>query len=1040
MKTAALEAQLSEISSKTFLNEKDCIKALIKYIQISDAQWSKIDEIAVSYVEKIRASSKSPIEDFIHEFSLSTDEGVAIICLAEAFLRIPDQSTAIEFVEDKLKGKDWKSHIKKTGSLFVNASAIGLLFTGALTSFSDSGFSLNKLISKLGMRVVLKAIKQAIKIISNEYILGSDIKDALKNSNAIEKQGYRFSFDILGESSRTAAQADYYYKAYIKAISDIEKSASSGKIHKNHNLSVKLSALHPRVIYRKKEELRLQLLPKLKHIVGLCRDANIAISFDAEESYRQDIYLEILTDLILDPEFAGYEGVGFVIQAYQKRTFFTVDYIISLAEQAKKRIPVRLVKGAYWDSEIKFAQEFGLENYPVFTSKEYTDVSYIACAQKMLSHNHLIYPQFATHNAHTVSVIKSIAAAKEYEFQRLQGMGAQLHDHILAEGDNSRIYAPVGRYEDLLAYLMRRLLENGANSSFVNLLADTSVPISEIVENPVDIALKSVEVSVSTLTQPSEVYHGLRKNSLGFDLGFAPTFKEFESKLNKEHGKHFDAYSIIGGKSLKTDKSRITVKPADHDVVVGKVFYATDQHLRQALDNSAKAFKSWSTVHVSERAEKIRAFAETLHENRFTLYSLLIREGGKNIDDAISEVREAIDFAYYYSAMSERYCAKPIELPHYTGEKNTLSWHPKGVFVCISPWNFPLAIFLGQILAALATGNTVLAKPADNTPIIATFAFELLYKSGIDQNAAQLLIARGRQISDVILPDNRVMGVCFTGSTEVAHGINRILAGRNGSIATFIAETGGQNCMIVDSSALPEQVADSIIHSAFGSIGQRCSALRVAYIQDEIYDCVKEIIIGAMNELTIGDTEELSYDLGPVIDDTSKTDLMAHLKNIVKKDGCSLLAIHSSINDKLLKKGSFIVPHIIEIDHISRIDKENFGPVLHLRRYKASELENVIDEINSTNFGLTFGIQTRIADKITDVASKIHAGNLYANRTIIGAQVGAHPFGGENNSGTGFKAGGPHYLYRFMNERALIINTTAIGGNIELLRQVGEDS
>lgn len=1034
MKTSALEAQLSEISTKTFVKEKEHVKALLDYIKISETEFAKIDESAIGYVEKIRESSKSPIEDFIHEFSLSTDEGVAIICLAEAFLRIPDQKTAIEFVEDKLKGKDWKGHIKKTGSLFVNASAIGLFFTGAIANFSESGFSVKSMISKLGMPIVLKAIKQAIKIISNEYILGGDIKDALKNGAAVAKKGYKFSFDILGESSRTAEQAEYYYRAYIKAIADIEKSASANNIHNNHNLSVKLSALHPRVIYRKNEELKMQLMPKLKHIVGLCRDANIAISFDAEESYRQDIYLEIMTDLILDPEFADYEGVGFVIQAYQKRTFFTIDYIIALAEQAKKRIPVRLVKGAYWDSEIKFAQEFGLEDYPVFTSKEYTDVSYIACAQKILSHNQAIYPQFATHNAYTVAVIKNLGIAKEYEFQRLQGMGSQLHDHVLAEGDNSRIYAPVGRYEDLLAYLMRRLLENGANSSFVNLISDPALAISEIVANPVRLAIRSLELSVCKVKQPSEVYQGLRRNSVGFDIAYAPTFHEFQSKLKKEHTRSLDAYSIIGGKSLKTDKNRIAVKPADHDVVVGKVFYATDEHLRGALDNAHKAFKSWSEVDVAQRADKIRAFADSLHENRFTLYSLLIREAGKNIDDAISEVREAIDFAYYYSVMAERYCGSPVDLPHYTGESNTLSWHPKGIFVCISPWNFPLAIFLGQILAALVTGNTVLAKPADNTSIIATFAFELLHKAGVDQNAVQLLIARGRQISDVILTDNRVCGVCFTGSTEVAHGINRILAARNAPIASFIAETGGQNCMIVDSSALPEQVADCIIHSAFGSIGQRCSALRVAYIQDEIYDHVKEMVIGAMNELTIGDAEDLSFDLGPVIDDAAKTDLISHVKNIVKKDGCQLVATHSSINDKSLKKGSFIAPHIIEIDHISKIDKENFGPILHLRRYKADELDNIIDEINATNFGLTFGVQTRISDKIQYIASKIHAGNFYANRTIIGAQVGTHPFGGENNSGTGFKAGGPHYLYRFMNERAVIINTTAIGGNVELLR------
>lgn len=1034
MTKSQLEAQLIEISQQTFTDEQHHIKTLLDYINISEQDLGQIEKKAINYVEHIKHSKQSAIEGFIQEFSLSNEEGIAIICLSEALLRIPDNKTAMELLEDKLKGKDWKSHFKRNSSLFVKASALGLLLTGSVVDLADSSFSVNKLVAKLGMPVILKAMKQAIKLLSDEYILGSDLKSALKNAASIEKLGCTVSFDILGESSRTSKQADFYYQAYISAIKVIEQSSKkNAPIHQNHNLSVKLTALHPRVNYKKISQLRTELMPKLKHIISLCRDANIAISFDAEESYRQDTYLQILTDLILDPEFANYDGIGFVIQAYQKRTFYTIDYIASLAKSTNKKIPVRLVKGAYWDSEIKFAQEFGLEAYPVFTRKEYTDTSYIACAQKILSHSQWIYPQFATHNAHTIATIEKLAAGKDFEFQRLQGMGAALHNKALSEGNRSRIYAPVGHYEDLLAYLMRRLLENGANSSFVNMLSDPGLKISDAVANPLKAAQRSIE-SLNKIPAPSKVYGDLRSNSVGFDMGYLPQFTEFSNELKIRANNKYEAHSIIDGKPVISKTSRESLQPADHSRNLGDVFYATDADLKNALDNANTAFPEWSATNVSTRASILRKFGQLLHTHRFDFYSLLIREGGKNIEDAISELREAIDFAEYYASMAERYCGTPYELPCYTGEHNTLSWHPKGIFVCISPWNFPLAIFVGQVLAALVTGNVVLAKPADNTSLIATLAFKLIHEAGVHNKAAQLLIARGKQVSNVILSDPRIMGVCFTGSTEVAHSINRLLAGRNSAIATFIAETGGQNCMIVDSSALLEQAADSIIHSAFGSIGQRCSALRVAYIQDEIYEPMQELLVGYMNELSIGNPENLSVDLGPVIDNASKADLLSHIKQISKANGCSLIASHKATTDKSLDNGSFVAPHIIEISHISDLKKENFGPILHLRRFKSSQLDAAITEVNSTNFGLTFGIQTRIESKIHSIANKISAGNIYANRTIIGAQVGTHPFGGENNSGTGFKAGGPNYLSKFMNERALIINTTAIGGNLELLK------
>lgn len=1028
MSNKKLEALALDISKLSFLDEEQHVRHLLDSIKIENDRLARIHTNAESYVELIRNTKASGVESFIQEFSLSNEEGIAVMCLAEALLRIPDRKTAMDLIEDKLKGKNWTKHLGQSDSLFVNASAWGLLITGKLMDFGSSKFSLNKVLNKMGRPVILQAIKRAIKIISNEYILGEDLKSALQNAKKALAKGYKISFDILGESSRTAKQAEFYYHEYISAIKEIEKHTDKkSPIYANHNLSVKLTALHPRVIYRKEKLLETELLPRLKHIINLCRDANISLSFDAEEAFRQDIYINILTKLILDPEFQGFDGVGFVVQGYQKRTFKLIDYIAELARESGKRIPIRLVKGAYWDGEIKFAQELGLEGYPVFTKKEYTDVSYIACAQKILNYGGLFYPQFATHNAHTIATIAELAKGAEFEFQRLQGMGATLHNKVLSEGYASRIYAPVGKYEDLLAYLMRRLLENGANTSFVNLVSDKTQDISELLQNPIDKAEKSLKAG-HTIALPNAIYKGLRNNSTGYELGYRYNFEHILSQIAIVESAQYEGYSWIAGKKCLAKSFKEILNPANHKEVVGKLYHASDEDLACAVDTAVQAFPKWSIESISERAKLIRRIGDLLHTHRFEIYSLLIREGGKNMDDSISEVREAIDFAEYYATMAERACSSPIDLPGYTGESNKLSWHGKGVFVCISPWNFPLAIFMGQIFAALVTGNTVLAKPADNTSLIATFATKLIYKAGIPKEVFQLIVVRGKQISEKVLVDPRIKGVCFTGSTSVALGINRTLAMRNAPIATIIAETGGQNAMIVDSSALLEQAADSIIHSSFGSIGQRCSALRVLYVQEEIADKLLELLIGYMNELTIGNTHLFDYDLGPVISDPARKELESHIAN------SKVIAKHRQHDDKALKNGSFFVPHIVAIKHIKDLAQENFGPILHIIRYKEKNLDAIIADINATGYGLTFGIQTRIEERIGYIASKIHAGNTYANRTIIGAAVGAQPFGGENNSGTGFKAGGPHYLLKFMNERVVTINTTAIGGNLDLLK------
>lgn len=1025
-----LENHLNNITKNTYSDEVKIIRNLIQYGEPQASQTAKIKLEAKDYINAIKSAKNSFVENFIQEYSLSNEEGIAIVCLAEALLRIPDSKTAYELIHDKLKGKNWLKHIAKTNAFSVNAASSGLAITGRVSDISDSNFNPAKLIKKLGEPIVLKALKSAVKLISNEFIMGAEMKSALKNAKSYIKKGYKISFDILGESARTKKQADYYYQSYIKAIKEI--ASLRGDVNSNTvNLSVKLTALHPKVLLQKEALLKTELFPKLLDLVKSCRDSGITISFDAEESYRQDIYLKILSYLITHPELSDYHGVGFVIQGYQKRTFEIIDLIVDLAKTTEKKIPVRLVKGAYWDTEIKYAQEYGLEGYPVFTKKVYTDISYTACAKKLIENAQYIFPQFATHNAYTVATIKQMAGKIDFEFQKLQGMGNALHSKIVEEGNNCRIYAPVGKYEDLLAYLMRRLLENGANSSFVNLLSDKNLSTEDLLQNPFSVAKTELEEDAK-INLPEDIYGSERKASRGMEIGIKSHFDIINSKLKKEHSNIYSAYSLISGKKKASPKlkAKEVFEAADHSALVGEIHKASDEQLLEALTSADSFFHTWESTAQVKRSEILNKYADLLEKNKFELYSLLMREAGKNLPDAISEVKEAIDFARYYAFKANQLCGSPILLPSYTGERNTLSLHPRGTFLCISPWNFPLAIFLGQVLAALSCGNTVLAKPAENTSLIAYRATELLLEAGVPKDAIHLLIAGGRQISEVLLKDNRIKGVCFTGSTSTALGINRSLAARDTAIAPFIAETGGQNAMIVDSSALLEQTSDNVIHSAFGSMGQRCSALRVLYIQEEIFKPLLELITDSMSELAIGDTQDLAIDLGAVISKDSISELSEHIKKMSK----NVLAQHPIAKDtKLLKSGNFIPPTIIKLKSISELKQENFGPILHVISYKASDLDKVINEINSTGFGLTFGVQSRIAEKVNYITTKIKAGNIYANRTMIGAQVGTHPFGGENNSGTGFKAGGPHYLLRFLVERTTSINTTAIGGNIELL-------
>ncbi len=1071
--------KLHAISAKALIPENDYVSELIRYLKPTFSPIVlDVEAKARRYIQKLRESKASSVESFMHQYSLTTAEGVAIICLAEALLRIPDSETAKDLIDDKIRDKQWKDYIGKSDSLLINASTWGFVITGKLMDLRDSDMKISRIISRVGEAAVLASIKTAIKMLSNEFIISNDIDGAVQRAKKYKEEGYGVSYDILGESSRNVEQVERYYKKYLHAIDLIAKDSSSDKdIHRRTNLSVKLSALHPRVELMQHDRLDKELMPKLVEIVGRCRSANITISFDAEEAFRQDIYLDIVESVF--SRFNEYDGVGFVVQAYSKRAFPIIDYICDLTRSFSKKIPVRLVKGAYWDGEIKSAQEQGLEGYPVFTHKVFTDISYLACAAKMIANQDKIYAQFATHNAYTTAAVQAIGKDVKFEFQKLHGMGNTLHNQIMQDGYYCRIYSPVGEYKDLLAYLMRRMLENSARTSFLHMIHQDDINIDELVKNPIEEAEHILKLSkemvdkggdacvtvddddahaIMFLPNPANIFQSGRKNSRGYEIGIESQYTEIQQGMERYRDRRYDSYTIIH--ELERDhhdlESVIIVKPSDGNETIGTWHKASHLDISEAIEAADIGFASWSKTNVNERADILEKYADILHENRYELYSILINEAGKNIRDSIGEVREAIDLARYYALEARRLMSESITMPCYTGETNKLSFHPKGVFVCISPWNFPLAIFCGQILAALVTGNSVIAKPSENTSLIASMAVKLLHKAGMPGEAIQLLLGSGREMGDTLLSDERVTGVCFTGSTTTAMHINRILAARNAPIATLIAETGGQNAMIVDSSALIEQVSDSVIYSAFGSSGQRCSALRMLYVQKEIYQQTLEMIAGAMNEISIGDTDDFSYDIGPVITGSAASALADHVANmrskgfkvISHKDAAFTVASNvdsggvdgdgSAELRERFKKGSFFLPHLIEVTCIGDIGlKENFGPILHIAPFEIDDLDKVVKDINNTGFGLTFGMQSRIQGRIEHVIKGIRAGNIYINRSTIGAQVESQPFGGERNSGTGFKAGGPHYLLRFLSERTVTVNETAVGGNLSLLGSKG---
>jgi len=985
--------------------EPECVPPLVEAARTDVVQQAASAELARRLVVGLREgrTRSSGVDALMKEFSLSSQEGVALMCLAEALLRVPDKATADRLIRDKLAHGDWRSHLGNSPSLFVNAATWGLLITGRLVSTrSAEGLStaLTKLVARGGEPLIRKGMDLAMRMLGEQFVTGRTIEEALARGRGAEKRGYRYSFDMLGEAAMTAADAQRYHESYERAIHAIGRSSEGRGVVDGNGISVKLSALHPRYVWSQHERVMKELLPRLKALCVLARGYDIGLNIDAEEADRLDLSLDLLEALALDPDLAGWDGLGFVVQAYQKRAIHVLDWIVALARRSSRRMMVRLVKGAYWDAEIKRAQIDGLEGYPVFTRKVYTDVSYLACAKKLLAMRDVIYPQFATHNAHSLATIVQMAGSGyrvgDYEFQCLHGMGEPLYDQIIEDPDLRRmvrIYAPVGSHETLLAYLVRRLLENGANTSFVNRIVDEKVPVEELIADPVAEAAPLAGVPHPRIPLPADLYGASRRNSAGHDLAAEPVRARFAAAIEASRARTWEATPM--GRRREGGQGLAVCNPADRSDCVGTVFEGDLDDVQAALERSAAAFADWSRRTPAERATCLERAADLIERDASQLLALCVREAGKSWANAVAELREAVDFCRYYAEQAR------------TFDNGT---HPAlGVAVCISPWNFPLAIFTGQVSAALACGNTVIAKPAEQTPLIAAEAVRLLHEAGVPPEALQLMPGRGEIVGAALVDDQRVRAVLFTGSTEVAMRINQSLAQRGGDVR-LIAETGGQNAMIVDSTALPEQVVADVLASSFDSAGQRCSALRVLCLQEEIADHVLAMLRGASEELRLGDPSDVWTDIGPVIDEEAKAGLERHV-DAWRGKGAKVMRLPLPAGAEC---GTFVAPTVIEIASLAELEREQFGPVLHVLRYRARDLEKLVESINATGYGLTLGVHTRIDETIDAVVGAAHVGNLYVNRNMIGAVVGVQPFGGEGCSGTGPKAGGPLYLHRLL--------------------------
>ncbi len=1001
-------------------------------------------ELAGTLVHAVRRTrgSYGGIDAFLQEYDLSSQEGILLMCIAEALLRIPDADTADKLIAEKIGAGNWAEHLRAESSAFVNASTWGLMFTGRLLSTEsavvrDPGLLMRRLAGRLGEPVVRQAMRQAMRIMGHEFVMGRTIGDALKRSRSRANAAYRYSFDMLGEAALTAEDAARYLDAYANAIDAIARARTPEQDEITApSISVKLSALHPRYELAQRERVLKELTPRLLGLAERARAGGIGLTVDAEEAERLELSLEVFEGVARSPSLTGWNGLGLAVQAYQKRALPLIGWLEGLGRDIGRLVPVRLVKGAYWDTEIKRAQERGLPGFPVFTRKASTDLSYLACARRLLLHSPHLYPQFATHNAHTLASIYCLARsrrdapAQDYEFQRLHGMGEELYGEVIGKDQLDvacRVYAPVGSHADLLPYLVRRLLENGANTSFVNRIVDEHAPIDEIIAEPVDQLARAASIPHPRIVLPQEMFTD-RRNSPGFNLHDPDELDALRVEMGGALGREWEARPLVGGRALG-GKAVASVDPADERRTVGMVQMADEAAADEALAVACRAHPEWDRTPAETRAAILERAADAFIAHRGELMALCVREAGKTIPDAVAELREAVDFLRYYAAQARREFAAPGLLPGPTGERNTLLLQGRGVFVCISPWNFPLAIFTGQVAAALAAGNAVVAKPAETTSLIAARAVQLMHAAGVPGEVLNFLPGEGSVVGARLASDPRVDGVAFTGSTQTAWAISRALAARDAPIASLIAETGGQNAMLVDSSALPEQVVIDVVQSAFNSAGQRCSALRVMFVQKDIAPRVLRLLEGYTQELSIGDPALLSTDVGPAIDRNAQRMLNGHIDRYEAQGRL----LFRRAPGEALAHGCFVGPAAIRLDSISELDREWFGPIMHVVPYASNQLDAVLDAINATGFGLTLGVHSRIDGVGEYVASRVRAGNVYINRNMVGAIVGVQPFGGRGLSGTGPKAGGPHYLHRFAHERTVTVNTAAVGGNASLL-------
>jgi RHH-type proline utilization regulon transcriptional repressor/proline dehydrogenase/delta 1-pyrroline-5-carboxylate dehydrogenase len=996
-------AQLRQrLRSAHLEDEATLLPQLLQDLDLSPEIRRQIEADAAALVQELRSRGRPGLmEVFLAEYGLSTEEGVALMCLAEALLRVPDTPTVDALIRDKIAAADWSRHLGQSSSPLVNASTWALMLTGKVLGEEDSRDwditrATQRLIGRAGEPVVRGAVAQAMRVLGQHFVLGRNIEEALARASEMEVRGYVCSYDMLGEAARTAADAQRYFLAYSRAISAIADRCASTDVRQNPGISVKLSALHPRYEYSQRGRVLEELVPRVAALALHAKNAQMGFNIDAEEADRLDLSLDVIEAVLRNPDLRRWDGLGLVVQAYGRRASFVLDWLYELAGRHERRIMVRLVKGAYWDTEIKLNQVLGVRSYPVFTRKVLTDVAYLACARKLLRMADRIYPQFATHNAHTLAAVLRMAGGFEgFEFQRLHGMGEMLHERVRRKsGRRSRIYAPVGVHEDLLAYLVRRLLENGANSSFVHQILNEDIPVERVVRDPVSAAEALVPVSNPRIPAPPDIYGPERRNAKGWNLADPVTLAALDEAMEPFRRRQWRAAPIVGGRPSPQGARTRLCNPAKHVDVVGEVVEATPAQVDDALVRASRAAHSWSARSAADRADSLLRIADAFEANAAELMALCIREAGKIRADAIAEIREAVDFCRYYAVHVREQLARR---------------QPRGVFVCISPWNFPLAIFTGQIAAALVAGNAVIAKPAEQTPLIAARAVELMLTAGVPPDVLHLLPGDGARVGGALVADRRVSGVCFTGSTETARRINQAMAAHLAPEAPLIAETGGLNAMIVDSTALPEQAVRDILASAFQSSGQRCSALRLLCVQEEITPTILRMLTGAMDELAIGDPWELSTDTGPVIDQEARDAIEEHC-TALSAEGRALKRLPLTLAHDA---GTFVPPSVYRLDHVEQLTHEIFGPVLHVVTYKAAKLTRLVERLNATGYGLTLGVHTRVDGRIRQITERARIGNIYVNRNQIGAVVGVQPFGGEGLSGTGPKAGGPHYLLRF---------------------------